>query len=55
MYVALETMLRDGDIKPSKVELIPGGLSGLPAGFERLVAKKISGAKIVVNVADTPK
>lgn len=55
MYVALEKMLRDGDIKPSKVELLPGGLSGLPDGFARLVAKKISGAKMVVRVADTPK
>lgn len=55
MYVALETMLRDGDIKPSKVELLPGGLSGLPEGFARLVAKKISGAKMVVRVEDTPK
>lgn len=55
LFAALETMLRDGDIKPSKVEVLPGGLSGIPEGLERLAAKKISGAKMVVRLADTPQ
>lgn len=54
LFGALEKMLRDGDLKPSKVELVPGGLSGVGDALGKLASKKVSGAKLVARIADTP-
>lgn len=54
LFGALEGMVRDGDVKPSKVELLPKGLLGIPEGVERLMAGKVSGRKLVARIADTP-
>lgn len=57
LYAALEGMLRDGDVKPSKVELLPDGLLGIADGLERVKLRsgKVSGAKLVARLADTPQ
>ncbi|VDB95730.1 unnamed protein product [Peniophora sp. CBMAI 1063] len=52
MYGKIAGLLESGDIKPNKVEVIPGGLAGIPAGLERLEAKKVSGSKLVARIAD---
>lgn len=53
LYASLETILRDGDLKPAKVELVPEGLNGVQAVLMRLRGG-VSGSKLVVKIADTP-
>jgi threonine dehydrogenase-like Zn-dependent dehydrogenase len=40
--------------KPNKVELIAGGLKGIPAALEGMVAGKVSGVKVVAHPRETP-
>lgn len=54
LFQALEGMLRDGHVKPSRVELLPGGLLGIADGLERVKSGKVSGGKLVARLADTP-
>ncbi|KZV71795.1 GroES-like protein [Peniophora sp. CONT] len=53
MYSVIPSLLERGDLKPNKVEILQGGLAGIPAGLERLEAKKVSGVKLVARVAET--
>ena len=39
--------------QPNKVEVLPGGLEGIPDGLERLRNKGVSGVKLVVRPEDT--
>lgn len=57
MFAALESMLRDGDLKPTRVDLLPGGLLGVADGLKRVMSGsgKVSGQKLVVSLADTPQ
>lgn len=55
MFASLENMMRDGDIKPSRVELLPRGLNGVADGMRKLMAHKVSGGKLVARIGDTPQ
>ncbi|KAA1476194.1 GroES-like protein [Dentipellis sp. KUC8613] len=45
----LEKFMEEGIIRPTRVEVVPGGLQGVPAGLERLMTGKVSGTKLVVH------
>ncbi|KAF9555142.1 GroES-like protein [Agrocybe pediades] len=57
----LETLYHDkitgwlerGVIKPNKIEVLPGGLAGIPAGLARMEADQVSGLKLVVKPQET--
>ncbi|EIN12453.1 GroES-like protein [Punctularia strigosozonata HHB-11173 SS5] len=49
LYAHLGQWLRDGSIKPNRVQVIPGGLPAIPAGLELLRQDKVSGVKLVVH------
>ncbi|KZP13848.1 GroES-like protein [Athelia psychrophila] len=53
LYASLHGYLDSGAIQPNRVELLPGGLSGIVAGLERLREGKVSGAKLVVRPQET--
>ncbi|KAA1476167.1 NAD(P)-binding protein [Dentipellis sp. KUC8613] len=46
--------LAEGRLKPNPIIVRPGGLSGVQAGLEFMKAGKVSGAKLVYRVAETP-
>ncbi|KAH9925652.1 GroES-like protein [Epithele typhae] len=46
---ALPGMLAAGDVKPNPVEVLEGGLAGVPGGLERVKMKQVSGVKLVVH------
>nr|BAK40869.1 medium-chain dehydrogenase/reductase like protein [Phanerochaete sordida] len=48
LYAALPGLLASGEIKPNKVEVLPGGLAGIPAGLEKLRAG-VSALKLVAR------
>lgn len=54
LFAALEKMMADGDLKPCKVELLPGGLNGVVNGLSRLKDGQVSGRKLVAKISDTP-
>ncbi|KAF5326959.1 hypothetical protein D9619_004334 [Psilocybe cf. subviscida] len=41
--------LESGVIKPNNVEVLPGGLKGIPEGLERLQAGKVSRSKLIAR------
>ena len=43
-------MVKDGLIKPNPVKVLPGGLEGIPAGFEYMKAGKNSAEKLVFKL-----
>ncbi|EKM58560.1 uncharacterized protein PHACADRAFT_207380 [Phanerochaete carnosa HHB-10118-sp] len=53
LYAKLPEMLAAGDIKPTRVELLPNGLVGIPDGLDRLKSG-VSGVKYVVRPQETP-
>ncbi|KAG5637952.1 hypothetical protein H0H81_002480 [Sphagnurus paluster] len=53
LYSQLEELLDAGSIKPLKVEVVPGGLNGVPKGLAKLEADKVSGVKLVVQPQET--
>lgn len=54
MFGVLEKMLSDGEVRPNKAEVLEGGLAGIEEGLHRLLAGKVSGAKLVTRVLETP-
>lgn len=57
LFAALEGMLRDGDLKPTRVDLLPGGLLGVADGLNRVMLGSggVSGQKLVARLLDTPQ
>ncbi|KAM5539288.1 hypothetical protein V8D89_007161 [Ganoderma adspersum] len=51
MYKRLTEWLEKGI--PNKVEVLPGGLAGIPEGLDRLEAFKISGTKLIARPQET--
>ncbi|EMD40083.1 hypothetical protein CERSUDRAFT_103952 [Gelatoporia subvermispora B] len=49
----LTALLEEGAIKPMRVEVLPGGLSGVPHGLERLRNGQVSALKLVVRPQET--
>ncbi|KAI0671363.1 GroES-like protein [Trametes maxima] len=54
MFKHITGWLESGQIKPNRVEVLPGGLAGVSAGLERIKGKKVSGTKLVVRPPETP-
>ncbi|KAG6833036.1 hypothetical protein H0H87_012047 [Tephrocybe sp. NHM501043] len=52
-YRSLTGLLETGDIKPNRVEVVPGGLGGIASGLKRLELDQVSGVKLVVHPQDT--
>ncbi|KAM5538084.1 hypothetical protein V8D89_008281 [Ganoderma adspersum] len=50
---ALPSLLENGDIKPNRAEILPGGLNGVVGGLERLKNNQVSAVKLVVRPQDT--
>lgn len=55
LYAKLEELVRDGDIKSSRVEVIPGGLTGVENGLQKLQNNQVSRTKLVVHPQETPE
>ncbi|TFK79448.1 GroES-like protein [Polyporus arcularius HHB13444] len=53
LYERLEEWLRSGIVVPNRIELLPGGLNGIPGRLERLKANQVSGVKLVVRPQET--
>ncbi|KAI0707058.1 GroES-like protein [Earliella scabrosa] len=53
MYQRLTGWLAQDAIKPNKVEILPGGLAGIPDGLARLEANQVSGTKLIARPQDT--
>ncbi|KAF6765845.1 hypothetical protein DFP72DRAFT_1058405 [Ephemerocybe angulata] len=53
VYAQFTELLEKGDIKPNRVEVIPGGLNGVVEGLKRLQEDKVSGVKLVVRPQET--
>ncbi|KAF5342142.1 hypothetical protein D9611_002034 [Ephemerocybe angulata] len=53
LFEHLTTLLEGGDIKPNRVEVLPGGLNGIVTGLKRLEEQKVSGIKLVACPQDT--
>ncbi|TFY56947.1 hypothetical protein EVJ58_g7321 [Rhodofomes roseus] len=45
----LTSWLKEGAIKPNRVEVLPNGLEGIPEGLERLRDDRVSGVKLVAH------
>ncbi|RUS13209.1 hypothetical protein BC937DRAFT_95671, partial [Endogone sp. FLAS-F59071] len=50
-YIEIEKLVHEGKLVPNRVEVIPGGLTGIQAGLAKL-EKGVSGVKLVVKVGD---
>ncbi|KAI0747048.1 GroES-like protein [Daedaleopsis nitida] len=55
LYKRLTEWSRTGVIKPSRVEVLPGGLAGVPDGCARMRDNKVSGTKLVVRPQETTR
>ncbi|TFY82415.1 hypothetical protein EWM64_g1603 [Hericium alpestre] len=53
IYAHLTGLLETGAVKPNKVEILPDGLAGIPAGVARLEQKGVSGVKLVARPQET--
>ncbi|TBU25010.1 GroES-like protein [Dichomitus squalens] len=53
LYKRLTVWLEKGIVKPNKVEILPGGLAGIPEGLARLEAFKVSGTKLIARPQET--
>lgn len=40
-------------VQPNRVDILPGGLAGIPAGLERLKNNQVSGVKLVARPQET--
>ncbi|KAI0694764.1 GroES-like protein [Earliella scabrosa] len=54
IYMRLTEWLETGVIVPNRVEVLPGGLAGIPEGCERMKNNQVSGEKLVVRIEETP-
>jgi len=52
LYSKLTALLEDGSIKPTRVEVLPNGLLGIPAGLEKLKSG-VSNIKLVAHPQET--
>ncbi|KAJ7083486.1 chaperonin 10-like protein [Mycena epipterygia] len=53
MYARMEYFLREGIIKPVRIEKIAGGLDGIVEGLGRLQRNEVSGKKLVVDPTES--
>jgi len=46
----LAALVAEGKLRPSPVEVVAGGLKGIPEGLEKLKKGAVSGAKLVAEL-----
>jgi NADPH:quinone reductase-like Zn-dependent oxidoreductase len=49
----LERLLKEGSIKPNRIEVLPNGLAGIPDGLKRLEADQVSRLKLIAHPQET--
>ncbi|KAF8524571.1 GroES-like protein [Hysterangium stoloniferum] len=49
MYATLTEYLASEKITPNRVEIVPGGLSGIPEGLQRMQRNEVSGVKLIAR------
>jgi len=54
LYSKVTELLASGALKTNRVELLPNGLAGIPAGLKRMERDEVSGVKLVVKPFETP-
>jgi len=54
LYGKVTELLASGALKTNRVELLPNGLAGIPAGLKRMERDEVSGVKLVVKPFETP-
>ncbi|KAF5359478.1 hypothetical protein D9756_003554 [Leucocoprinus leucothites] len=54
LYTRMTEWIESGIIQPNRVELLPGGLSGIVEGLQRLENNQVSGVKLVARPEETP-
>ncbi|KAG6810134.1 hypothetical protein H0H92_013166 [Tricholoma furcatifolium] len=54
LYSAMTNLLAEGLIKPNRLDILPGGLSGIADGLERLELNRVSGVKLIIRPQETP-
>lgn len=54
MFKAMEGLMQKDEIRPTRVEVLAGGLAGVDGGLKRLLGGNVSGTKLVVRIAETP-
>ncbi|THH20823.1 hypothetical protein EUX98_g8508 [Antrodiella citrinella] len=50
LYEHLGDLVENGDLKPNKVELVQGGLTGVPDALDRVRKNAVSATKLVVQL-----
>ncbi|OJT14985.1 Zinc-binding alcohol dehydrogenase domain-containing protein cipB [Trametes pubescens] len=53
LFSKLTGLLKNGDLKPLHVDIIPGGLAGIPIGLDKLKNNQVSASKVVVQPQET--
>ncbi|OCH90884.1 NAD(P)-binding protein, partial [Obba rivulosa] len=53
IWTTLTGLLEEGVVRPTRVEVLPGGLAGVPKGLELLKNDQVSAAKLVVHPQET--
>ncbi|KAI1784383.1 GroES-like protein [Ganoderma leucocontextum] len=53
LFSRLTELLRTGALVPNEVEVLPGGLAGIPEGLERLKQNKVNGKKLIARPQET--
>ncbi|KAK7682603.1 hypothetical protein QCA50_014403 [Cerrena zonata] len=53
LYNHITELFASGEIKPNVVEVLPGGLAGIPEGLERMKKDLVSGKKLVAHPTET--
>jgi len=54
LYSKVSELLASGALKTNRVELLPNGLAGIPAGLKKMERDEVSGVKLVVKPFETP-
>ncbi|KAF5359386.1 hypothetical protein D9756_003623 [Leucocoprinus leucothites] len=54
LYQNLHDLFANAHIRPCPVEVVPGGLAGIPSGIARLEKDEVSGFKLVARPDETP-
>ncbi|KAF5326954.1 hypothetical protein D9619_004014 [Psilocybe cf. subviscida] len=49
----LHDLLKDGQIKPNTIEVLPNGLHGIPDGLQRMEDDRVSGIKLIARPQET--
>ncbi|KAJ3552136.1 hypothetical protein NM688_g4313 [Phlebia brevispora] len=53
LYRHITSLFSSGELKPNHVEVLPGGLAGIPAGLDKLQKGEISAVKLIVRPTET--